>query len=332
MNGNRLTFKPGGQGAIQTGITVRMLRIWTILALVALAGPLGAQAVGAFRIEETGQSFSRLQDAVLAVGNRQATITIAPGTYRDCAVQTAGVITLRAEVPGTVIFDGGVCEAKAVLVLRGQGARVDGLIFQNLRVPDGNGAGIRLEQANLDVYNSIFRNSEEGILSGPDEAGVVRIDQSTFSGLGRCDRGLSCAHSIYIGYYGSLTVTRTRFERGRGGHYVKSNAARISITDSSFDDTGGSTTNYMIDLPAGATGTISGNVLVQGANKENYSAMIAVAAEARAHSSVGLDISGNDASLGAGAQPTLFVANWSGESLRISNNRLAAGIKAYEER
>lgn len=317
---------------MQTGITVPMIRSWATLALIALAGPLGAQASGAFRIEETGQSFARLQDAVLAVGNRQATITIAPGTYRDCAVQTAGVITFRAEVPGTVIFDGGICEAKAVLVLRGQGARVDGLIFQNLRVPDGNGAGIRLEQANLDVYNSIFRNSEEGILSGPDEAGAVRIDQSTFSGLGRCDRGLSCAHSIYIGYYGSLTVTRTRFERGRGGHYVKSNAARISITDSSFDDSGGRTTNYMIDLPAGATGVISGNMLVQGAAKENYSAMIAIAAEARNHPSGGLEITGNEALLGTGAQPTTFVVNWSGETLRISDNRLSKGIKAVETR
>lgn len=317
---------------MQRGIIMSMTRSLAFIALVTLAGPLDAQADGAFRIEETGQSFARLQDAVLAVGNSQATITIAPGTYRDCAVQTAGVITFRAEAPGTVIFDGGVCEAKAVLVLRGQGARVDGLIFQNLRVPDGNGAGIRLEQANLDVYNSIFRNSEEGILSGADEAAAVRIDQSTFSGLGRCDRGLSCAHSIYIGYYGSLTVTRTRFEKGRGGHYVKSNAARISITDSSFDDTGGSTTNYMIDLPAGATGSISGNMLVQGSKKENYSAMIAVAAEARAHSSAGLEISGNEASLGIGAQPTSFVVNWSGQPLRLSNNRLGAGIKAYEER
>jgi Right handed beta helix region len=317
---------------METGITRPMIRTWPTLALFALSAPLGAQAGGPFRIEETGQSFARLSEAVQAVGDRRATINVAPGTYGDCAVQTAGVITFRAAEPGTAIFDGGICEGKAVLVLRGRGARVDGLIFQNLRVPDGNGAGIRLEQADLEVTNSIFRNSEEGILSGPDEAGAVRIDQSTFSGLGRCDRGLSCAHSIYIGYYGSLTVTRTRFEKGRGGHYVKSNAARVSITDSSFDDSGGRTTNYMIDLPAGATGTISGNMLVQGANKENYSAMIAVAAEARNHPSSGLAITGNEALLAAGAQPTSFVMNWSGEPLRVTDNRLAPRIRPYEAR
>jgi hypothetical protein len=303
-----------------------------LILLSALASPLAAAENAPFMIEETGQGYWRLDDAVRAVGDRDASIVIAPGTYRDCAVQTAGVITFRAARPGSVIFDGGICEAKAALVLRGRGARVEGLIFQNMRVPDGNGAGIRLEQANLDISTTIFRNSEEGILAGADEAGNITIDQSTFSGLGRCDRDLSCAHSIYIGYYGSLTVTRSRFERGRGGHYVKSNAIRTDVRDSSFDDTQGHLTNYMIDLPAGAIGTIAGNVFVQGRDKENYSAMIAVAAEARAHPSHGLIITDNDATLGAGANNTVFVADWSHEPLRISANRLGAGIKPFETR
>lgn len=309
-----------------------MKPILALTALAALATPLAAAENPPFVIAETGQGYWRLDEAVRAVGNREATIIIAPGTYRDCAVQTAGIITFRAARPGSVIFDGGICEGKAALVLRGQGARIDGLVFQNMRVPDGNGAGIRLEQANLEVSNAIFRNSEEGILSGADETGNVTIDQSTFSGLGRCDRDLSCAHSIYIGYYGSLTVTRSRFERGRGGHYVKSNAARTDVRNSSFDDTQGHTTNYMIDLPAGAIGTIAGNAFVQGRDKENYSAMIAVAAEARAHPSRGLTITDNDATLGAGANNTVFVADWSHEPLRVSANRLGAGIKPFETR
>ena len=309
-----------------------MKPILALTVVAAVSMPLMAQSAAPFVVAETGNGYWRLDDAVRAVGSAEATIVIATGTYRDCAVQTAGIITFRAARSGSVIFDGGICEGKAALVLRGQGARIEGLIFQNMRVPDGNGAGIRLEQANLDVSNSIFRNSEEGILSAADEAGAVTIDQSTFSGLGRCDRGLSCAHSIYIGYYGSLTVTRSRFERGRGGHYVKSNATRADIRDSSFDDTQGHTTNYMIDLPAGATGTISGNMFVQGRDKENYSAMIAVAAEARAHPSRGLVITNNEAALGTGANNTVFIADWSHEPLRISANRLGAGIKPFETR
>jgi hypothetical protein len=75
---------------------------------------------------------------------------------------------------------------------------------------------------------------------------------------------------------------RTRFERGTGGHYVKSRAPRVDITDSSFDDSMGRDTNYMIDLSNGAAGRIAGNTFVQGTGKENYSTLIAVAAASSA--------------------------------------------------
>src|SRR3546814_7499653 len=94
--------------------------------------------------------------------------------------------------------------------------------------------------------------------------------------------------SIYVGAYGKLTVTRSRFELGNGGHYVKSRAAKAEIRDNSFDDTGGRETNYMIDLPEGATGLITANQMVQGKNKENYRAFIALAAEGNKNSSSGL--------------------------------------------
>lgn len=307
----------------------------TLIALaLALAAPIAAQErQPSFTIEASGKGYWRLDDAVKAVGGRDATILIAPGTYRDCAVQESGRIAYRARQAGTAIFDGGICEDKAALVLRGAGATVDGIVFQNMRVPDANGAGIRLEHGALTVTNATFRNSEQGILTADDPAATIRVDQSSFSGLGRCDRGLSCAHSLYVGHYGALIVTRSRFERGNGGHYVKSRAARIEVTDSSFDDTRGRTTNYMIDLSAGANGTIARNIFVQGANKENHSAFITVAPEARDNRSAGLVVTANKASLGAGVPwSTVFVADWSHEPLKIGPNALGQGIKPFEER
>ncbi|GAA0487359.1 hypothetical protein GCM10009096_32790 [Parasphingorhabdus litoris] len=302
--------------------------------LATLASPAAlAQNGTPFTVEENGQGFYRLSDAVEAIGARRGTIIIAPGAYGDCAVQKEGQITYRAAVAGQTILDGGICEGKASLVLRGQSAVVDGIIFQNQRVPDGNGAGIRLERGNLTITNALFRNSEQGLLTADDASGSIVIDRSTFQRLGRCDRGLSCAHSIYIGDYGSLNVTNSRFEKGSGGHYVKSRAPRITVTNSSFDDTQGRTTNYMIDLPAGASGVISGNVFVQGQNKENWSAFIAVAAEGKKHSSAGLNIHSNNASLAKGVERnTWFVADWSGDQMRIANNRLGRGLTRYERR
>jgi hypothetical protein len=304
-----------------------------LLFLALLPAAAFAQNSAPFRHAETDRSYGSLQQAVTAIGEGQGTIIIAPGSYRQCAVQTAGVIALRASVPGQAIFDGATCEGKAALVLRGQSASIDGVIFQNMRVPDGNGAGIRLESGDLRVTRAIFRNSEQGILTATDEDGQIRIDQTTFSGLGRCDRGLACAHSIYIGDYGSLTITNSRFERGNGGHYVKSRAARVDIRNNAFDDSRGRETNYMIDLPAGATGSISRNVFVQGASKENYSAFITVAPEGKMRSSSGLSIAGNDASIAPGVErETVFLADWSGDRVALGANRLGRGLKPFERR
>jgi hypothetical protein len=309
------------------------------LAAIGMIAAISATALWAqgarapYTVIESGRSFAALQEAVNAIGEGTGTIRIEPGTYRDCAVQAAGDVGFVAQVPGQTVFDGAACEGKATIVARGRSTRVEGLIFQNITVHDANGAGIRLERGNLTVRQSWFRDSEQGILSADDPTAAVLIEKSTFSRLGRCDRGLSCAHSVYFGDYGSVTIRRSRFEAGRGGHYVKSRAGRIEVTESSFDDTAGSTTNYMIDVPAGATGRISDNIFVQGRDKENHSAFIAVAAEGKMHSSAGLAISGNDARFAPGVSRwSAFVADWSGDPLTIGENILGKGLTRFDKR
>ena len=305
--------------------------------LAAVAAPTAAvlaqQPAPAYTVVETGQGFDRLQQAVDAIGDSRGTIAIAPGRHSDCAVQTAGFISYLSAEPGAAVFDGRTCEGKAALVLRGRGAEVSGLVFQNMRVPDFNGAGIRLEQGDLTVAETWFRDSQQGILTNDDGRGRIVVDRSTFTRLGTCEGAGGCAHSIYTGEYGHLRVTRSRFEEGRGGHYVKSRAARVDIASSSFDDAKGKGTNYMIDLPEGAVGQISNNWFVQGRDKENYSAFIAVAAEGTTHSSAGLTIVGNDARLAPGvARDTTFVADWSGDQLALGENVLGPGLQRFERR
>jgi hypothetical protein len=313
------------------------IRLSLAVAAAVLALPAGALLAqtreAPYTVVETGRGYDHLQQAVDAIGANKGTIEIAPGRHADCAVQSAGDVSYLAVEPGKAVFDGVACEGKAALVLRGASASIAGLVFQNLRVPDANGAGIRLEHGNLTIAQSWFRDSEEGILTADDPRGLIVIDKSTFSRLGRCDRGLSCAHSIYVGDYGHLRITRSRFEQGLGGHYVKARAALVEVASSSFDDSHGKATNYMIDLPAGSTGQITNNWFVQGADKENYSAFIAVAAEGKHHSSDGLQIAGNDARLAPGInRSTAFVADWSGDRLAIGQNNLGFGLNRYERR
>lgn len=309
--------------------------------LIALAAALAllpampgiAQSDAPYTVVESGKGYQRLQDAVDAIGNGTGTIRLASFRFADCAVQSGGDILYTAAVPGQAIFDGTVCEDKAALVLRGRRARIDGLVFANMKSGDGNGAGIRLEQGDLDITQTWFRDSQEGILTANGQRGAITIDKSTFTRLGTCEFSGGCAHSIYVGDYGSLTVTRTRFEMGVGGHYLKSRAPRIDVRDCSFDDSAGKGTNYMIDLPGGATGRIVGNWFVQGKDKENHSAIIAVAAEGRVNTSAGLLIEGNNVRMAPGVDfPTGFVVDWSGDQLSVGTNALGEGLTRYERR
>lgn len=306
----------------------------TAAGLVLTGGSLAAQSSGGdFTVKETGRSYGSLQTAINAIGNRRGTIEIAPGTYRECAVQQAGVITYVTDKPGSAVFERKPCEGKAALVLRGTGAEIRGLVFRGIYVADGNGAGIRLEKGSLNVANSWFLDSQQGILTANDPNGRIYIVRSTFSGLGTCENSAGCAHSIYTGNYGSLTVRESRFERGQGGHYLKARAGQVTIENNSFDDANGRGTNYMIDLPAGSRGTIANNWFIQGRDKENYSAFIAVGAEDNLHSSDGLQVSGNEARFVPGLRrSSVFLADWTGASIAMSGNALASGLKQYERR
>lgn len=315
------------------GFAAPLTVVMAALAALLPALPGLAQGQAPYTVVETGRSYQRLQDAVNAIGNGTGTIRLAAYRFADCAVQEAGDIAYTAAVPGQAVFDGTVCEDKAALVLRGRRARIEGLVFAGMKSSDGNGAGIRLEQGDLDISQSWFRDSQQGILTANGQRGAITIDKSTFTRLGTCEFSGGCAHSIYVGDYGSLTVTRSRFEAGAGGHYLKSRAPRIDVRDSSFDDSAGRGTNYMIDLPAGAGGQITGNWFVQGKNKENYTALIAIAAEGRVHSSAGLAIAGNNARMAPGVDfATGFVVDWSGDQLALGANVLGAGLARYERR
>ncbi|MFZ3485684.1 right-handed parallel beta-helix repeat-containing protein [Sphingomonas sp. 3-13AW] len=302
------------------------------LSIAAATAPLAAQSGGRFTVEETGRSYARLQEAVDAIGEANGTIRIAPGTYRECAVQQAGRVAYVAAELGRSVFERTTCEGKAALVLRGAEARVDGLVFTQLQVPDGNGAGIRIEKGNLSVVNTRFIDNQSGILSASDPAGTITVDRSTFAGLGKDPTG-NGAHGIYVGGYGALKVTRSRFERGTGGHYLKSRAPQVTVVDNSFDDTAGQGTNYMIDLSNGARGVISGNSFAMGANKENYSTMITVAPEGAQNPSTGLVIENNRAWLApAFRYKTTFVGNWSGDKVTLRSNQLGDRITPYADR
>ncbi len=128
-------------------------------------------------------------------------------------------------------------------------------------------------------------------------------------------------------------MRESRFERGAGGHYVKARAAQVTIENNSFDDANGTGTNYMIDLPAGSIGQIANNWFVQGRDKENYSAFIALGAEDLLHPSDGLQVVNNEARFVPGlSRNSVFFADWTASRVVMQGNKIAGGIKQYEQR
>jgi hypothetical protein len=192
-----------------------------ILATAALEmRPVDARTLGA----GPGQEFD-LPSRAIAAAQHGDTVLIEPGTYYDCATWTANAITVAGRAPGVVLSDT-TCGAKAILVIRGNDAVVRDLTLARARVPDGNGAGIRLEGQSLQLERVRFVNNEVGVLAGVGGPGAIRVMECRFEGGGVAGDRPSVALSI--GPVALLHVERSVFA-GVKGSQVGSSALQTEV-------------------------------------------------------------------------------------------------------
>jgi hypothetical protein len=198
----------------------------------------------------------------LSLAKRGDTIVIAAGTYRDAGVLNADGVTIKAE-PGAHLT-GAAAEGKAALVIKGHDTVIDGLECSQIRVPDRNGACVRLEGRGLLLRNVHFHDSQQGLLTGPD-GGKVVIENSRFERLGADGH----AHGIYVAECESLTVRHSVFLSGTDqGHEIKSRAARTVIEDSLVASMDGDDSR-LVDVPNGGEVIIRNSVFQKGAKSAN---------------------------------------------------------------
>jgi hypothetical protein len=217
--------------------------------------------------------------AAATSANNGDTLLLAPGVYKECAAVRGSNVTIKAERPGTAIFDGVACEGKAILVLKGNQILIDGLVFRNATVRDRNGAGIRGEGVGLTVRRSTFSNNENGILYGVSTPGIVTIEDSVFDGNGTCEGSGGCSHGIYINQVTQLIVRRSTFINTHVGHHLKSRAKSTLIENCVIDDHDKGNSSYLIELPNGGALVVRGNLLIKGPRTDNRTAFIAFAME-----------------------------------------------------
>ncbi|NOQ64845.1 MAG: right-handed parallel beta-helix repeat-containing protein [Methyloprofundus sp.] len=257
---------------------------------------------------------------VAGIAEDNSLIEIEAGEYfEDVAVWRQNNITIRG-VGGLAHMDsnGRVAQQKAIWVIKGNNVIVDSIEFSGARVADLNGAGIRIEGANLTIRHAYFHDNEMGVLSATNLESEILIEDSEFShnSLIVERNGSPPSHNIYIGEVAKFTLRRSYIHDAEEGNNVKSRARENYILHNRItDETSGS--SYLLDLSNGGKAYIVGNVFHQSALNYN-STLVSFAAEKKGSLGGSLYV-GNNNMINSSHYAT-FVRNYSGEAATVTNN------------
>jgi len=254
--------------------------------------------------------------AAAAVAKNGDRIEIEPGQYFDCAVWNADNLVIEGTGPGVVITDK-TCWGKGLFVIEGNNTTVRNLTLTRARVPDNNGAGIRLDKGNLTVNTVKFIDNQTGILGGVPGT-TVTIRNSDFDRNGT-------VHGIYLDNIDLLHVENSRFSSTKQGHSIKSRALRTEVIGCTINDGPDGTSSYLIDVPNGGVITVRDNTLVKGPKAENHTTAIAIGEEGVTHPTPEIMITNNDFR-NEGDYQTLLVWNVTATPAILKGNKLSGSV------
>ncbi len=287
-----------------------------LCAAITLASPAGARTL----MVGPGQAYS-LPSAAAAAAQNGDTISIAAGTYTDCAVWNASNITIAGAGMRNTHIGNKSCIGKGVFVIYGNNVTVRDLALVHASVPDLNGAGIRAEGTNLVVQRVHFMHNQDGILADEIPASKILVRDSYFYGNGNCPpSGQGCAHGMYINGVAELTVEHSSFLNQREGHHIKSRAAITRVIDNSIEDGPKGTSSYLIDAPNGGAVTISGNHLEKGPLSSNPYVAISIGEEGVTWPAAPITVTDNV--LRNDGAPTTFVSNNTSVAAQLVGNTM----------
>jgi hypothetical protein len=230
-----------------------------------------------------------------------ATLSVGPGkTYAaPCAAIAQAAPNDVIEITGGVTYAGNVCtintsnltirgvngrpridaagayaQGKGTWVVTGNNVTIENVEMLGAKVPDQNGAALRLEGTHFTLRGSFIHDNENGILSGANTASNILIENTEF---GHNGYGTGYTHNLYIGNVASLTFRGNYSHDANVGHNLKSRAQVNTIAYNRFSSTpdgqAGSTASgkpsYEIDLPNAGTAYVIGNVIEQPAGNSN---------------------------------------------------------------
>ncbi|HYZ24737.1 MAG TPA: right-handed parallel beta-helix repeat-containing protein, partial [Rhodopila sp.] len=265
-----------------------------------------------------GRTFAVPSEAAAAARDGD-TITIAPGTYYDCAVWRARALTIAASAPGVVITDK-ACAGKAAFIVLGDGVLIRGITFTRIRVEDGNGAGIRAEGRDLTVQDSHFTNNQAGIISSA-AAGFLRVEGCSFNEIGSHESPQPRA--IAAGAINTLHIAHSIFQHPRGGGFIAPSAQATELQDNRLSDEAGSAASPLVRVQGGVV-TVEGNTITVGAAPVERPGAILVYGDAQR-----VAVRGN--TLVEPSSQVPFLRNWSGAPATEADNTVPDGTASVSE-
>lgn len=289
-----------------------------LLAAVALATGSGSAAARILQVG-AGQAYASPSAAAAAAQDGDS-VTIAPGTYYDCALWHANGLTITGGGPEVLITDT-ACAGKAAFVIQGDHVVVRGLNFARVRVADGNGAGIRAEGRDLTVEDSHFVNNQVGILAG-GPGGSLRVIGSTFSANGTSLDGHP-THTVFAGGLDLLRIERSLFQDARGGDYIASAARRTELVGNRLATVGGGMTGPLVSVHGGAL-TLDGNTFGLDAGTTERPGAVLVTGGASV-----IEVRGNTLIEPIGSVPLL--RNWTGLTATEAANAVPPNARVVSE-
>jgi hypothetical protein len=259
--------------------------------------------------------------AAAAAAHDGDTIEIAAGDYHgDVAVWTANRLHIVGTAPRPRIFaDGRDAQGKAVWVIHGDDAVVENVDISGAKVPDRNGAAIRLEGRNFTLRNSFLHDNENGLLTGANPTSEIVIDHCEFA---RNGNGQGNTHNIYIGAVARLTVSRSYLHHAIVGHNLKSRAVVSVLTDNRLADEADGRASYEADFPNGGRVTLAFNIFQKSPSAENAT-LVAYGAEGLANGGTHELIAKGNTFISQRPSGARFVSFPSGVAVNINGNVFA---------
>ena len=240
----------------------------------------------------TGAAVVGLLVLFLGLPAAAATLAVGPGkTYTTpCQALTRAVAGDVVNIEGGTTYAGDVCafsannltirgvngrpridaagknaNGKGTWVIGGTGTTIENVEMLGAKVPDHNGAALRLDGVHLTLRNSHLHHNESGILTNNDGVSNIVIENTEFGFNGFGD---GYSHNLYVGRVKSLVFRGSYSHDANAGHNLKSRASTNTIAYSRFSSTTGKP-SYEIDLPDAGTSYIIGNVVQQPADNNN---------------------------------------------------------------